>query len=324
MSGALIGGLLGASFGSALAMLVFAPLTAVNNFLGSYYFGSGMILGEREMYQERWIQIKKELDKGTPFINVLEDVMRESTQGVMSSAERTLTQIKPEWERMVKNYMATIPENIVKALRTDISLEDIIKLWQGGSIEAEASPPPTDTPAGELISYTVGELEQMNLQQLTSIINNADRYTETTVAFAITVKKDKLANESQEQADKEESIDIRNELQRAESEFLKELIIVTENKDINSFYANYITKFSSDQQKLITGHLKASSIYAIFTKRRRSTELNKNLSAMRDALTVKRKQLIAAVSGSGSYQTIQKDINARLIVIAVWQIIYSL
>ncbi len=73
----------------------------------------------------------------------------------------------------------------------------------------------------------------MNLQQLTSIINNASLYTETTVAFAKTIKQQKLTDEQTQQEEKvteEERIEtiIRKAWQK-EAEYLIWLTTISLN-----------------------------------------------------------------------------------------------
>ncbi len=109
-------GLLGGAIGGGLAVTVLAPLTAANNFLGSYFFGSGMILGERQMYQDDWIKIKKRLDEGESFLVILEEVMKPNTQAVMQMARETVIAVSAEWNDIVLKYLQSIPQSIWDAI----------------------------------------------------------------------------------------------------------------------------------------------------------------------------------------------------------------
>ncbi len=113
-----LGGVLGGALGGGIAITALAPLTAANNFLGSYFFGSGMILGERQMYQDDWIKIKKRLDKGESFLTILEEVMKPNTQAVMQMARETVIAISPAWNKIVLDYIQTIPKAIFDAINT--------------------------------------------------------------------------------------------------------------------------------------------------------------------------------------------------------------
>ncbi len=109
-------GILGGAVGGGLAVTVLAPLTAANNFLGSYFFGSGMILGERQMYQDDWIKIKERLDKGESFLVILEEVMKPNTQAVMQMARETVIAVSAEWNDIVLKYLQSIPQSIWDAI----------------------------------------------------------------------------------------------------------------------------------------------------------------------------------------------------------------
>ncbi len=109
-------GILGGAIGGGLAVTVLAPLTAANNFLGSYFFGSGMILGERQMYQDDWIKIKKRLDAGESFLVILEEVMKPNTQAVMQMARETVIAVSAEWNKIVLDYLSSIPQSILDAI----------------------------------------------------------------------------------------------------------------------------------------------------------------------------------------------------------------
>ncbi len=110
--GGLGAGILGGALGGGLAVTVLAPLTAANNFLGSYFFGSGMILGERQMYQDDWIKIKKRLDAGESFLVILEEVMKPNTQAIMQMARETVIAVSKEWNDIVLAYLQSIPQSL--------------------------------------------------------------------------------------------------------------------------------------------------------------------------------------------------------------------
>jgi len=112
------GGILGGAIGGGLAVTVLAPLTAANNFLGSYFFGSGMILGERQMYQDDWIKIKERLDKGESFLVILEEVMKPNTQAVMQMAKETVMAIHPLWNEIVITYLKTLSKPMLDLLKS--------------------------------------------------------------------------------------------------------------------------------------------------------------------------------------------------------------
>ncbi len=125
-------GILGGAVGGGLAVTVLAPLTAANNFLGSYFFGSGMILGERQMYQDDWIKIKERLDKGESFLIILEEVMKPNTQAVMQMARETVIAVSKEWNNIVLAYLQSIPQSIWDAINKISAGEPIANPWPLG------------------------------------------------------------------------------------------------------------------------------------------------------------------------------------------------
>ncbi len=109
-------GVAAGALGGGLAVTVLAPLTAANNFLGSYFFGSGMILGERQMYQDDWIKIKKRLDAGESFLVILEEVMKPNTQAVMQMAKQTVIAVSEEWNKIVLAYIGSLSQELLNAI----------------------------------------------------------------------------------------------------------------------------------------------------------------------------------------------------------------
>ncbi len=132
MSGVVGGGIIGGALGGGLAVTVLAPLTAANNFLGSYFFGSGMILGERQMYQDDWIKIKKRLDAGESFLVILEEVMKPNTQAVMQMARQTVIAVSKEWNDIVLSYLQSIPQSIWDAINKINAGEELDNPWPLG------------------------------------------------------------------------------------------------------------------------------------------------------------------------------------------------
>ncbi len=105
-----------AGAGAILIGLVLAPLIHANQFLGSFWFGNGMLLGEREMYQQDWIIIKKRLDKGEDYTTILEEYTRTRTQQIMQSAQTILNIEADMWNNIVVDYITKLPKNLIDVL----------------------------------------------------------------------------------------------------------------------------------------------------------------------------------------------------------------
>jgi len=144
--------------GAGLVQLALAPLYAANNYIGSYFFGSGMILGERDMYQEDWPKIKLRLDKGESFISIIEEQTINNTTAIMGNAKNIVMVVKEEWNRIVFDYLRTLPEGAKLLLgllnvESGQTVEEYIEHFLHGHIhfgtttkETEPVPEPIPTP----------------------------------------------------------------------------------------------------------------------------------------------------------------------------------
>ncbi len=102
--------------GASLVNLALAPLFAANQYIGSYFFGSGMILGERDMYQEDWPKIKARLDKGESFAAILEEQTVRNTTAIMANAQDIVIQVSSQWNKIVFDYLAALPKSMLDLL----------------------------------------------------------------------------------------------------------------------------------------------------------------------------------------------------------------
>ncbi len=299
-----IAGIVGlGAVGGILANIALTPLTAGASLLQSYWYGSGLILGERMMYTVHWEKIKGRLDKGEDFLQVLDQIMNDDITAIANLSFKAMDETGKLYLDKAGTTLANFVDRLLTAIiNPESSIHDDIGV----------PPPPGETVEG-LISFTVGELELMTLQQLTSIINNSHLYTETTVAFAKTVKGQKLLDEQTQQEEKEEAAILKYNLTQTEIIFLQELFTFLE-RPLEDMYAQFITKFSSNHQDIIIAFLSRFSINGIFTIRTISDGSNAKLKEMRDLLAAKR-------AGSGDIN--QANINAIHISIFAWQKIYS-
>ncbi len=61
--------------GGGIANIALAPVSSGASLLNSYWYGAGLILGERDMYTFHWEKIKKRLENGEDYLSVLESEM---------------------------------------------------------------------------------------------------------------------------------------------------------------------------------------------------------------------------------------------------------
>ncbi len=81
------GSAIGAGLGGSAVTIAMVPFNAVNNYLGSFYFGAGMILGERWMYQEVWPKIQERVKDGESFMVLVEPYIIQAQSMLMKNAE---------------------------------------------------------------------------------------------------------------------------------------------------------------------------------------------------------------------------------------------
>ncbi len=80
-----IGG--GAAAGGSAVSVAMMPFNAVNNFLGSGFFGYGMIIGERYAYQNDWPKIQERLEKGEKIFDILHEYTGTFSAVMMAEAK---------------------------------------------------------------------------------------------------------------------------------------------------------------------------------------------------------------------------------------------
>ncbi len=117
MAAVLGGAAFGGAIGGGLAVTILGPLTAANNFIGSFFFGDGMIIGERLAYQNDWPKIQIRMAKGESFLKILEEYTRNNTAAVMQSARTIIEIVTPLWFDMVSQYLKSIPLEILEQLK---------------------------------------------------------------------------------------------------------------------------------------------------------------------------------------------------------------
>jgi len=110
------GAAIGAGVGVSSVALM--PFNAANTFLGSSFFGYGMILGERYMYQADWPKIQARLEHGEKIENIIQEYTGTFTAVVMKEAKIIFDSVTTEMLNLMKNALlgalpkpVQIPEN---------------------------------------------------------------------------------------------------------------------------------------------------------------------------------------------------------------------
>ncbi len=108
-AGAILGG---ASIGAGVGVssVALAPFNAANTFMGSAFFGYGMILGERYMYQADWPKIQARLEHGEKIENIIQEYTGVFTAVVMKEAKIIFDTVTREFIRIMQEALAgTVP-----------------------------------------------------------------------------------------------------------------------------------------------------------------------------------------------------------------------
>ncbi len=109
---ALAGGL-GIGAGVGISSVALAPFNAANTFMGSAFFGYGMILGERYMYQADWPKIQQRLENGEKIENIIQEYTGTFTAVVMAEAKIIFDSVTQEFLKFIKEGL--FPEGTLAA-----------------------------------------------------------------------------------------------------------------------------------------------------------------------------------------------------------------
>ncbi len=126
MSAPLLGGL-GIGAGVGISSVALAPFNAANTFMGSAFFGYGMILGERYMYQSDWPKIQARLENGEKIENIIQEYTGTFTAVVMKEA-------KIIFDTVTREFLAIMAQALQDAIGGNAPLteEQIRRRSRGG------------------------------------------------------------------------------------------------------------------------------------------------------------------------------------------------
>ncbi len=137
-----IAGGVGIGAGVGVSSVALAPFNAANTFMGSAFFGYGMILGERYMYQADWPKIQQRLENGEKIENIIQEYTGTFTAVVMQEA-------KIIFETVTKEFIAIMQEALSGALPTvtgtQLTPEQERRRSRGGGTIQQPAPRPAPT-----------------------------------------------------------------------------------------------------------------------------------------------------------------------------------
>ncbi len=100
-----IAGGVGIGAGVGVSSVALAPFNAANTFMGSAFFGYGMILGERYMYQADWPKIQARLENGEQIENIIQEYTGTFTAVVMAEARIIFDTVTREFIEIMKQAL---------------------------------------------------------------------------------------------------------------------------------------------------------------------------------------------------------------------------
>ncbi len=112
--------------GGALANVALSPLGGGAGLLQSYWYGAGLILGERMMYTFHWEKMKKRLDTGEDFLQVLESEMNPAITAIADYSLQVMKKTGALYMQGGIDFMAKLIENMLKLLAGE-TITDVVE-----------------------------------------------------------------------------------------------------------------------------------------------------------------------------------------------------
>ncbi len=156
-----IAGGVGIGAGVGVSSVALAPFNAANTFMGSAFFGYGMILGERYMYQSDWPKIQARLENGEKIENIIQEYTGTFTAVVMKEAKIIFDTVTREFIAIMQQALRdSFPEVTGGGALTP---EEERRRSRGGGATQQPAPAPAPvkipTVGGGFIPPTIGAIQ---------------------------------------------------------------------------------------------------------------------------------------------------------------------
>ncbi len=301
--------------GGILANIALTPLTAGASLLQSYWYGSGLILGERMMYTVHWEKIKGRLDKGEDFLQVLDTIMNDDITAIANLSFKAMD----ETGKLYLEKAGTQLGEFVEKLLSAILLANPLGLLGGGGTE----PPPEGEPTPEGISLTISEVQAMsdNTLLFETQPSQISKYTEATQAHMLTEKLSRNITETNIDKDIDANQILAQDLLAESQLFLKGLAFVT----LATFSSVWLPQLDGKFQSAIVNKLMANQMWLTMGTRNRSSGSDDKLIEYGKKLSLQVNMLFDQIKLNapiGNLQTIQWEINLTQVLIFFHQLIY--
>ncbi len=159
MSAPLLGGL-GIGAGVGVSSVALAPFNAANTFMGSAFFGYGMILGERYMYQADWPKIQQRLENGEKIENIIQEYTGRFTAVVMSEAKIIFDTVTREFIAIMQQALKDAFPDVTS---TQLTPEQERRRSRGGGTTQQ--PPVPTQPTAPIPTPTETKLGSAQIRQ---------------------------------------------------------------------------------------------------------------------------------------------------------------
>lgn len=99
--------------GGGIANIALSPANSGASLLNSYWYGAGLILGERDMYTFHWEKIKERLEKGEDYLTVLEGEMNPAITAISAYSLRIMKETGELYKKAGVDFMINLIEDLL-------------------------------------------------------------------------------------------------------------------------------------------------------------------------------------------------------------------
>jgi len=153
--------------GGALANVALSPLGGGAGLLQSYWYGAGLILGERMMYTFHWEKINARISKDEDFLSVLESEMNPAITAIANYSLQVMQKTGAIYMQGGIDFMAKLIENMLKLLAgEEITPSDLPNPCPAGfHLDASTNTCVSDAPPTPIIDCPAGFRWSASAQQ---------------------------------------------------------------------------------------------------------------------------------------------------------------
>ncbi len=290
--------LAGAS-GGALANVALSPLGGGAGMLQSYWYGAGLILGERDMYTFHWEKIKKRLEGGEDYLSVLESEMNPAITAIASYSLQIMQKTGDIYLQGGIDFMASLIENLFKLLAGEAVTT---------TTTHDHDLHPQDH-ASQLIQLTLAQVQAMSDNELKQALTQQSKYENFTNSMIATEHKKRFTSTSDT---KTEQFDIRTVLWKKEAEYLKQLL----QWDLTYIRVN--EPFKHDLA--LTGYIRTH--YGALTTRKRSSGSDAKMRTFEQALIDKRRKVLDLIAKGFNPDDQHRWVNVWHTLLYIHKLVY--